>query len=385
MREKNNYLKYILLTSFFIIFLFYFFPKKEEIKEIKLGASLPLSGINQNLGEEIVIGIKACFNHINAKGGIKGKKIKFIYYDDKYEPEITLTNTRKLLLEDKVFSLFGFVGTPTVKKILPIIKKTDIPFIAPYTGAKFLRDNTMENIVNFRSSYEEEIDTLVEYLVKNKNFKKFSIFYQNDDYGKEGYMALMKALKSRGLHLSSEGTYKRNTLFVKQAIYDINSNKPEAIILVGAYKPTARFIKKAQESSLKNTIFCPISFVNADALMKELNDRGKNIIFSQTAPSYDSNTEIAKEYLKMLELYYPGHKPTFASFEAFLAAKCVVKALKKIDKHIDREKFLYNIKHLTSNDLPGITIKYKNSQLLNKVYLLIYDNKKFETICEEDI
>ena len=380
---KNSYLKYILILLFFILFILFAIPKKEEIKEIKFGASLPLGGINQNLGEEVVVGVKAYFNHINAKGGIKGKKIKFIYYDDKYEPEITITNTNKLLKEDRVFSLFSFVGTPTVKKILPLVEDTDIPFIAPYTGAKFLRDTHLKNIVNFRSSYEDEIDTIVEYLVKKRGFSRFSIFYQNDDYGKEGYIALIKALKKRGLSLNSEGTYKRNTLFIKQAIYDIKSKKPQAIILVGAYKPTARFIKKAKECCFDDVIFTPISFVNSDVLMEELNHDGKNIIFSQTVPSYEDNSKIANEYKKILKFYYPEKSPTFASYEAFLSAKCVAKALKKSDK-IDKENFLNQIKHLKPSDLGGLEIGYKNSQLLNQTYLFKYEKNRFKMIYKRE-
>jgi len=378
---KKNYI-YLFVVFVAVIVVRLFVNQQPDIKEIRLGASLPLSGINQNLGEEVVIGSNIYFNHINAKGGIDGKKIKFIHYDDKYEPEITLTNINKLIKKDKVFALFDFVGTPTVKKVLPLIKKSQIPFIAPYTGASFLRNPKIQNIVNLRSSYKEEIDALVGYLVKNKNLSKFSIFYQNDDYGKEGYKALLSALEVRNLKLQSEGTYKRNTLFIKQAIYDIEQNKPEAIILVGAYKPTARFIKKARKSSLKNVIFCPISFVNADALMSELDNDGKNIIFSQVVPSYSDDTKITREYKKLLNFYYPNHKPTFASFESYLAAKVVVKALEKLNGQINEKDFLYHIKHLNANTLGSIKIKYKNSQLLNRVFLSRFSNGKFQVLQE---
>jgi ABC-type branched-subunit amino acid transport system substrate-binding protein len=360
-----------------------FLDRTPDIKEIKLGASLPLSGINQNLGEEVVIGSNIYFNHANAKGGVDGKKIKFIYYDDKYEPEITQTNINRLIKKDKVFALFDFVGTPTVKKVMPIIKKSGIPFIAPYTGASFLRNPKNTNIVNLRSSYKEEIDALVDYLVKNKKLSKFSIFYQNDDYGKEGYIALLSALKKRNLSLQSEGTYKRNTLFIKQAIYDISRHKPQAIILVGAYKPTARFIKKARLSSLKNVIFCPISFVNADALMNELKNDGKNLLFSQVVPTYSQKTKITKEYKKLLKFYYPTHKPTFASFESFLAAKVVVHALRETNGNINASRFLENLKHIDRNTLGKIKIHYKQTQLLNRVYLLKYSFNKFQLLREK--
>jgi len=379
---KKNYI-YIFIAILLLATSIFMLTRNPALKTIKLGASLPLSGINQNLGKEVVIGANAYFSHTNAKDGIDGKKIKFIYYDDKYEPEITQTNIEKLIKNDKVFALFDFVGTPTVKRVLPIIKKSKIPFISPYTGASFLRDPQIENIVNLRSSYKEEIDALVGYLVKNRSISKFSIFYQNDDYGKEGYIALLDALKKRSLFLQSEGTYKRNTLFIKQAIYDIKSNMPQAIILVGAYKPTARFIKKAREQGFQNVIFCPISFVNADALMSELGNKAENIIFSQVVPSYSENTKIANEYRKTLAFYYPKHKPTFASFESYLAAKVVVKALKNLHGEISLKAFLYSIKHLNSDTLDSIKIHYKNSQLLNRVYLSQFLDGKFKVLAQK--
>ena len=355
--------------------------KNLEKNSILLGASLPLSGINSNLGRAVVVGANAYFSHANAKGGIQGKKIEFIQYDDKYEPEITLSNTIKLISKDDVFALFGFVGTPTVKRILPLVSESNIPFIAPYTGASFLRTKDTPNIINFRSSYHEEIDALIEYLTKEKNITRFSIFYQNDDYGEEGYIALVNALAKRNLQLNSEGTYKRNTLSIRHAIHEIEVAKPEAIILIGAYKPTARFIEKAKESSTYPILFCPISFVNADALMSELKGDGKDILFSQTVPSYDdAQSKEALEYIKHLAFYYPEEKPSLASFESYLAAKTVVEALRSINGVITRGKFIEKLQELPAQTLDGISIGYHNAQLLNHVYISQFAHGKFEMI-----
>jgi len=379
--------KNFLIASFlalFLIILYFFFASQynnNEKNTILLGASLPLSGINSHLGKDIVVGANTYFSHANARGGIQGKKIEFIQYDDKYEPENTFSNTIKLITKDDVFALFGFVGTPTVKRVLPIITESDIPFIAPYTGASFLRTKGLNNIVNFRSSYTEELDALVEYLTKQKNITRFAIFYQNDDYGEEGYIALSNALTKRNLTLIAEGTYKRNTLSIRHAIHEIEAAKPEAIILVGSYKPTARFIEKVKESNATNVIFCPISFVNADALMSELHGKGEDILFSQTVPSYDDvNSKEAVDYLKNLSFYYPEEKPSLVSYEAYLSAKTTVAALRSINGTITRGKFLDKLKHIAPQTLEDIPLLYHHAQLLNEVYLSNYVNGKFEII-----
>ena len=106
---------------------------------------------------------------------IKNKNIEFLVYDDKYEPELTLENTNKLIYQDKIFALFGYVGTPTVKRVLPILYDEDIPFFSAFTGASFLRDNKNTNFINFRSSYEQEIETLINYLSVQKKLDKIAV------------------------------------------------------------------------------------------------------------------------------------------------------------------------------------------------------------------
>ena len=374
----------IVVVAIFIALVYSLLPKTYDNTKINLGASLPLSGINQELGKEVVEGANTYFSHINATNGVHGKKIHLIFYDDKYEPQNTLKNIQTLINKDHVFSLFGFVGTPTTKKVFPIVVDTNIPFVAPYTGASFLRNHNSTNIVNFRSSYKQEIEKIVKFLYTTKKITKFAIFYQNDDYGEEGYIATVEALNKRNLTLVSEGTYKRNTLSIRHALHEIKTVKPQAIIIAGAYKPTARFIKKARECCFGDVIFAPISFVNANALIEELGGNGENILFSQTVPSYDDTSlQVAHEYKKLLNFYYPNNKPTFASFESFLAAKLVVEALKQIKGPLNAEKFLYNLKHLSPKALGHIPIKYKDAQLLNRTYLSTYMNGKFKPVGRE--
>ena len=380
---NKNFLIMSFVAIGMLFFIFFYTPSYSNIEKnsIVLGASLPLSGINSHLGRDVVVGANTYFSHTNARGGVQGKKIEFIQYDDKYEPENTFSNTIKLITKDDVFALFGFVGTPTVKRVLPLIAESNIPFIAPYTGASFLRTKDTPNIINFRSSYTEELDALVEYLTTQKNITRFAIFYQNDDYGEEGYIALSQALSKRNLTLIAEGTYKRNTLSIRHAIHEIEVAKPEAIILVGAYKPTAHFIEKVKETNTSNVIFCPISFVNANALMGELQGKGEGILFSQTVPSYnDPHSKEAAEYLKNLAFYYPDEMPSFISYEAYLAAKTVVTALRSIDGTITRGKFLNELRELPEQTLDNIPLKFHHAQLLNHVYLSHYANGKFEII-----
>lgn len=336
-------------------------------------------------GESVEAGANAYFQYANENKLLKNKKIELVALDDKYEPGLTSDNIQTLLENKNMFALFGFVGTPTVKQILPTIENNNIPFIAPFTGGEFLRKEYYENIINIRSSYKEEILKLIEYLHHKKGLDKFSVFYQNDDYGEEGYVALIHALQQYDLKLVSEGTYKRNTLSIGHAFNEIQQTKPEAVIMVGAYKANAMFIKKAKEhANFKNTIFCNLSFGDANAMVKELNYETKNLLFSQVVPSYTNmNIPVIKEYMQLMEKYSPNTPLGFISLESFIAAKTVVTTFKNINGYITREKFLTSIKHLPVNYLDGIKTEFKNSQLLNQTYLFEYKNNTFIEVDSE--
>ena len=368
----------------FLFIIFYIYFKEEVFKEKTLivGASLPNTGIIKSWGESVSNGVNAYFSYANDNNLIKNKKIEFLVYDDKYEPELTYENTQKLVYENKVFALFGFVGTPTIKRVLPILYDENIPFFSAFSGASFLRNNKNQNFINFRSSYDQEIDNLINYLNDEKKLNKIAVFYQNDDYGEEGYISLLNLLKNKNLKLVAEGSYKRNTLSINHAFNEIKDAKPEVIFMIGAYKTNSLFIKKAKENeNLKNVVFCNISFSDANAMVKELENENistQNIIFSQIVPSYtNTKIEAVKEYQTIMKKYYPNEPLGFLSLEAFLSSKILVNAISRINNDITREKLLLTLKTTPNNLLVGIPLEYKNSQLSNNTYLFEYKNNEF--------
>ena len=374
--------KLSIIIFIFIIFYIYFKDEVFKNQTLVVGASLPNTEIIKSWGNAVKTGVNAYFSYANENNLIKDKKIEFLVYDDKYEPELTYENTQKLIYEDKVFALFGYVGTPTVKRVLPILYDEDIPFFSAFSGASFLRDETNKNFINFRASYKQEIETLINYLKEEKRLNKIAVFYQNDDYGEEGYISLVNSLQQKNLKLVAEGSYKRNTLSINHAFTKIKDAKPEVIFMIGAYKTNSLFIKRAKENeNLKDVIFCNISFGDANSMVKELenlNSNTKNLIFSQIVPSYANiNIPIAKEYQELMKKYYPQEELGFLSFEAFLSSKILVNAISKMKGGITREKFLYMLKATPKNLLEGITLDYNKTQLSNHVYLFEYKNNQF--------
>jgi ABC-type branched-subunit amino acid transport system substrate-binding protein len=133
--EMKKHMKYLGFICFFItIFLTQYVQAEQDI--ITFGQTGPASALGIGMND----GIMAAFKEANDAGGIKGQKLKLIVYDDGYEPDKAIENTKKLIETDSVFALIGGVGTPTANAIEPITTINKVPFIGPFTGAEFLRN-----------------------------------------------------------------------------------------------------------------------------------------------------------------------------------------------------------------------------------------------------
>ena len=267
-------------------------------------------------------GLEACFAKINDQGGIHHRKIRLVTKDDGYEPERAIGNIHELIENEKVFLLIGEVGTPTSKAVVPIAEAAKIPFFGPFTGAEFLRNPFRKYVVNVRGSYFQEMEKLVEYLVAKKGVKKIACFYQNDDYGQAGLKGLKRALEKRSIELAATGSYERNTTAVKAALLGIRKAEPEAVVMVGAYKPCAEFIKLARKFGMKDSLFCNISFVGTDALRKALGPDGEGCIVSQVVPlPWQASLDLVAEHQAAMKKYQPDADIGFISLEGYMVGK----------------------------------------------------------------
>jgi len=252
---------------------------------ILVGSSAALGGPNAFLGTEFHKGAKLYFNEVNIAGGVHGRKINVIVLDDGYEPERTIANTRKLIKEEKVDYLFGYIGTPTTASILDTIEKEKIPLFAAFTGAEQLRKPVRRYMINVRPGYYQETAGLANHLLNDCDVEKIACFYQDDPYGgRPIYIGLKHALERYGLALCGEGTYERNTVAIAQGLEEIKKSNPEAVILASEYATCAAFIEAMKKAEMKNIYFCSISFVASDKLAALLGEDAEGVICAEIVP-----------------------------------------------------------------------------------------------------
>ncbi|KZD06404.1 ABC transporter substrate-binding protein [Oceanibaculum pacificum] len=351
--------------------------------KIVLGQSAALEGPASALGQGMRQGLLAAFKQANDAGGVKGRQIELISYDDGYRPDLALQNTRKLIATDGVFALVGAVGTPTTVAAQPIATNFKIPFVGAFTGAGFLRDPALKNVVNIRASYDQETEAWIEHLTKDVDAKRIAILYQDDSFGRAGLSGVKKAMEKRSLRLVAEGSYYRNTTAVKTALLAIRKAKADAVVIVGTYKPVAEFIKLSRSLNM-DPVFVNISFVGADALAAELGSAGSGVVVSQVVPDpTDASLPLVADFQAALKALDPEAKPGFISLEGYMVGRLMVKALDAIKGDISREALLDVIQSTGSFDLGGVTLNFgpDDNQGMDRVFMtVIQDDGSFKAV-----
>jgi ABC-type branched-subunit amino acid transport system substrate-binding protein len=292
---------------------------RAQVGKLVLGQSAAFTGPAAQLGIQFHLGAKLWFDRLNAQGGLEGRNIEIRMLDDGYEPDRCVENTQKLIDED-VFALFGYIGTPTSLAALPLIKRSQLPFIAPFTGAMALREPLLRNVFHLRASYQDETALIVRQLT-NLGLKKIAVFHQNDSYGKAGLDGSVLALRNLGLEPVAVATVERNSVDVAKAVAAIVPVRPDAVIQISAYKSCAAFIREARKASYGGT-FYNVSFVGTQALADELGSQGAGVVVSQVVPSpYNLARPLTRDFLADIKRANGTVQANYSSMEGYVAAR----------------------------------------------------------------
>jgi len=317
-----------------------------------------LEGPAAALGQGMRQGLMAAFEEANRAGGVHGRTISLEAMDDSYEPNKSIDQVRAAIASDGYLALIGPVGTPTTKATQPIATEAGMPMVAPFTGAGFLRNPQLRNVTNLRATYDAETQAWIDHLVDVEGITDIAILYQDDGFGRVGLSGVKKALDARGMSLVAEGTYTRNTVAVKSALLEIRKAKPQAVVMVGAYKPLAEFVKLAKKMKMDPT-FMTISFVGSKAFAAELGADGDGVIVSQVVPQpWDNSLPIVAEYQAALSAFDANAEPGFVSLEGYVAGRLAIAGLNAAGADLTRQGFMDAMNGLGKIDLGGMTLNF---------------------------
>ncbi len=325
---------------------------------VRFGQSAAFTGPAQELGIGVRMGIEAAFAEANRRGGVHGRMLELVALDDGYEPTQAISNTMQLIEREEVFALIGEVGTPTSRSAAPVASEAAIPFIAPFTGASFLRDESWGNIINLRASYAQETEEMVARLTTDLGFDRIAIMYQDDSFGRAGYQGALAALQRRNMQPVSIGLYPRNTTAVKTGLLDLMQGDPQGVIVVGAYRPVATLIAWARHIGM-DSVFINISFVGSNALAQELGPTGEGVFVTQVVPfPTDDSQPVVAAYQRALSDLDPSAEPGFVSLEGYLAGRLAIAGLERCGRAVDRLCFLDSLLRGDVIDIDGFRLSY---------------------------
>lgn len=329
-------------------------------KTVLIGSCSALEGPSHSLGMETVTGASAYFSLINDEGGVNGRKLKLISYDDSYDPAKTQLCFERLL-GDNVFAMGLFVGTPTAVKYVPLAENNKIPLIGLFTGAQTLYAPLRHWIVNVRASYYDETREQIEGVWDKLAYRKIGVIYPEDAFGTAVLGGVTEALKSRGAQTVAVGSYERQTANVGGAIDTVRAASPQAVVIVGPPNTVAPILKQSHAKNWR-PLFLTVSFVGTDELVLQAGDDAEGMVITQVVPPYYlTDLKGVALYRRTLSKYAPSARPNFVSLEGFVDAMVIVEGLKRAGKELTRDGLIRGIESIHEEDLglgPQLKLNY---------------------------
>ena len=378
-------------------------------RDVKIGMSAAFKGAQAGLGTELWRGATAYYTELNARGGVNGRRLSVMALDDDYQPDPCVRNTIQLLEQDPAFFLSNYVGTPTLTRALPIIKRYgDAILIGNFTGAQPQREQPYVDFVfNIRASYRQEMAALVERFW-TLGARKFGVYYQIDAYGRSGTDGVERALAQRGTRMVSEATYVRGAKFDEDmgpAVSVLRQAGCDVVLCTGAYQGCGAFVRAARDAGWLVPI-SNVSFVGSDAMLALLLKQGKAtgrdytraLVNSQVVPSYDeASLPGVAEYRALMDKHnpvlpealrdkiYAPQRYSFISLEGFINAKVVAEGLRRAGANPTRASLRQALESLRNLDLgigAPLTFGAERHQGLDSVYFTRVESGRWVPITD---
>jgi branched-chain amino acid transport system substrate-binding protein len=358
--------------------------------EIKIGNIMPYSGPASAYG---VIGKteEAYFKKINAEGGINGRKINFITYDDGYSPPKAVEQARKLVESDEVLLIFNSLGTPSNSAIQKYMNAKKVPQLFVATGAAKWNDpKDFPWTMGWQPSYQAEARIYAKYLLKEKPDAKIAIMYQNDDFGKDYLKGLKEGLGAKASMLIAEESYETSEPTIDNHVVKLKASGADVFLNIATPKFAAQAVKKVGEIEWKALHIVTNVSISVGSVMKPAGfENAQGILSAAYAkdgadPQWDSNPDMKKFYA-FLEKYYPeGNKIDSSVVYGYGAAQTMVKVLEMCGDNLTRENVMKQAASLKDfvpdTMLPGVKLNTSATDFapIEQLRMMRFKGEKWE-------
>lgn len=324
--------------------------------KIIIGQAAGFTGSVAGTVRELTAGAQLYFDHVNAKGGVHGRRIVLESMDDGFDPKRSPDVFKKLIEEKQVFAMFLSRGTPTNEAAYPVLEAAKVPLVGPSTGAMSMYNPPRKYLFPVRASYQSETFKIVPQLV-NMGMTRIALLYVDDSFGKDGLAGVQQAMKEAKLTPVAVVSHQRGSTKLEEAVAAVAKADPQAVIMVTLADAGVAFVKQMKAAG-KSPMFLTLSNNSSNAFIKNLGDDGHGLAVSQVSPYPFSGSEpLTREFLGLIK-DKKDLAPSYSSMEGFIAAKVLVEGLRRAGKQPTREKLIAGLESMKAYDLGGVDVTY---------------------------
>jgi branched-chain amino acid transport system substrate-binding protein len=328
-------------------------------REIVLGCSNSFSGPLAFTGEQATkFGVDLYFRVVNDAGGIHGRKVRTVYYDDGYKPQDAVANTRKLVEQDQVFAVIAPQGTPPVVATMGYLEENKVPLLFPFQGSPVTRGR--KYVFSGMTLYDRQSKMMIDYLAGQRKYKTFGVLYQDDEYGKAFLTAFERDLGRHGLKLTAAESVKRGATDVSAQIAKLQAARPQVTFLVLTPGPGAQALKERQKIGWTDTVMVSSGPLTDERYLALAADAAEGVEGLSLWPDpLTSDLPGVKTYREAMQKYFAKNEPNRYSLSGYVAAMLFTEGARRAGKNLTRDGLvtaLEGVQGWESGILPPVTI-----------------------------
>lgn len=343
----------------------------EAVAELTIGSTLALVSGVPTMGKLVKRGMSARIREENQSvKGATNYHIKLIIYNDNYIPHLARKNIIRLVEEDKVDIILCPTGSPTLFSYLDYIRENKILVLFPVSGSNIFRKKNLVGLINFRETYSNEVQALIDYVMTEHAARRFAFFYQDDAYGNPPLKAAQETLKKSGITEWTEVGYLRGSADFSKQVETIQLAQPDSIGFFSTAASTQEFIRQLGIEFLANKVLFGISFLGEETIRQYTKRKGIPIYWGAVVPNPRiDEREIVKEYRQAMDLNNYGYD--VFSLEAYIGTSILMHALQNIELPVTREKIKQQLESFQHYDFKGfdLTFNPETRGIFDKVWI----------------
>ncbi|MDB5820983.1 MAG: branched-chain amino acid transporter substrate-binding protein [Rhizobacter sp.] len=316
------------------------YEKKDEgisTNEIVLGSSQPLSGTLAYMGKAVDEGMRTYFEMVNSQGGVNGRKIKLITYDDELKPAKSVANAKLLVERDNVMALVGNVGHATNMSAYEYTSPKKVPTIGALSISDLTSNPGRDLLYVLPSPQSTETAAYIDYATDTLKAKRIAMLYQNDGWGKPAFEIASKQLEKHGLKLVEAQAFERFATDITSQVYKLKESNPDAVIVYALGQEAVLFFRGADKLGWKPTVF-GAGGLNDPKFVELLGKSDAKLFVASYYDPIDGDNPAIKDFTTRFAKDFPQSKLSSTSLMGYSAAAVAVEAIKRAGPELDRAK-----------------------------------------------